>query len=464
MKPHLRLVRPSLLPQPPRARALALAALLLALPACGGGGNGGNVVETPTALSSLDPALGATTGGQTVTIQGEGFTSNDPGLPEVRFGTLLATAVTVLSDTELLATTPPATAGTVDVSVENDNGLAVLADAFTFGPPPAVSGVGSNYTRSDVAAGPTTGGTRILVAGSGFLAAGAGTPEVRVGGALATDVDVLNDAQLLATTAPNDADVHAVTVATAFGTGSLAGGFVQEALRLYAAEGKGNANGRLMLLNPNTGAPGFIGAGTGFSIDGLAMSRQGVLLAVTRVASPATSQLLTIDVFTGLGTVVADLRTDTNARVDMVDIEFVGDTLYGFAQNFRRPASIDTVTGLVTLEEFVDFGAGEAIFANNLLDVFLLPENSDENVWEFDRFFGDSAVLVALTGGSFVNGFYNSATFLNGVGFAVESARNGSNTEPGAGSALRSINPVTGASLQIGALPDDVDAVAGNFK
>jgi hypothetical protein len=439
---------------------------LVALAACGGGGGGGendDGEEVVVLLTSVDPAFGSTDGGQNVVLLGQGFEDGNAGTNVVRFGGTGAAGVSVVSDTQLNVVTPARAAGTVDVTVENGNGFAELAGAFTFGDPPTVADVGSEYTRGGIAAGPTTGGTRILVAGSGFDSPN--TPQVRVGGTLATDVQVLNANQLLATTAPRSDILADVLVTTEYGADSLPNSFIYEALRLYAAEGKGNPNGRLLILNPNTGAPGAIGTGTGFSIDGIAMSPAGVLFGVTRVASPATSQLVTIDVTTGVATVVADLRTSTNGRVDMVDIDFAGSSLYGFAQNFRRPVLINTATGLVSLFEFVDFGAGEALLVDESEFVYLLPENSGDDVWEFDPATGFSTVLVPLAGGgSFANGFYNSGTFLDGIGFAVESGRNASNTEPGGPSALRSINPATGASLQVGLLPDDVDAIAGNFR
>jgi hypothetical protein len=257
-----------------------------------------------------------------------------------------------------------------------------------------------------------------------------------------------------------------VEVRTNYGSAVLDPGYYYRPPLLYAAEGKGAADGRLLLIDPGTGFTSAIGSGTHYSIDGLAMSPTGILYGVTRVASPATSALVQINTTTGSGSHVADLRTDTNGRVDMVDIDFMGSTLVGFAQNFRRPCTIDPNTGLVTLMSFVDFGSGEAIAVDALSDVYLLPRESDDDVWMLDSDTGISSIVAGLSGPTSTNGFFNAGTFLNGVCYVCEAERNPvDNSEPNGLSRLLALNPATGVLSSIATLSfSDVDALAGTFK
>jgi hypothetical protein len=81
-------------------------------------------------VASVTPATGPETGGTTVTIAGSGFT----GATAVRFGTADATSYTVVSGTEITATSPAGTAGTVDVRVTTPGGTSITnsGDVFTY--------------------------------------------------------------------------------------------------------------------------------------------------------------------------------------------------------------------------------------------------------------------------------------------------------------------------------------------
>lgn len=77
---------------------------------------------------SVSPASGAAVGGDTVTISGSGFT----GATAVEFGGVSA-SMSVVSDTEITATSPPGT-GTVDIAVLTPSGAsaAVASDQFSY--------------------------------------------------------------------------------------------------------------------------------------------------------------------------------------------------------------------------------------------------------------------------------------------------------------------------------------------
>jgi hypothetical protein len=82
-------------------------------------------------LDSVEPTSGPVTGGTPVTLHGANFL---PG-PTVLFGTALAASVEYINSNLVIATTPPAALGTVDVTVINsDSQQAVLEGAFTYVP------------------------------------------------------------------------------------------------------------------------------------------------------------------------------------------------------------------------------------------------------------------------------------------------------------------------------------------
>jgi membrane protease YdiL (CAAX protease family) len=78
-------------------------------------------------ISGFTPAGGRTAGGETVTITGSGFT----GTTAVTFGSVAAAAVRVASDTEVSVTTPPGSAGRVNVTLTTGGGSAT-GGPFTY--------------------------------------------------------------------------------------------------------------------------------------------------------------------------------------------------------------------------------------------------------------------------------------------------------------------------------------------
>ena len=80
-------------------------------------------------VTAVSPTSGGAGGGATVTVTGTGFT----GATSVRFGASNASAMTVVSDTQITATSP-AGSGTVDVTVVTPAGTSATspADQFTY--------------------------------------------------------------------------------------------------------------------------------------------------------------------------------------------------------------------------------------------------------------------------------------------------------------------------------------------
>ena len=83
------------------------------------------------ALSSITPATGSTAGGESVTISGTGFDTASSTTGTI--GGAAMTAITVVSDIEITATTPPGTAGAKDVVVTQGSKTDTLVAAFTYG-------------------------------------------------------------------------------------------------------------------------------------------------------------------------------------------------------------------------------------------------------------------------------------------------------------------------------------------
>jgi len=86
-----------------------------------------SLAESPIAVSAVSPATGSDSGSTRTTILGSHFL---PGAT-VRFGNGVATSVTVVSLTEIQATTPPGL-GAVDVVVESLAGSGTLTRGYTY--------------------------------------------------------------------------------------------------------------------------------------------------------------------------------------------------------------------------------------------------------------------------------------------------------------------------------------------
>jgi hypothetical protein len=84
-------------------------------------------VATPT-VTSISPVTGPAAGGTLVAMTGTGFT----GALLVGFGSTQAGSISVLSDTSLVAVSPPGT-GNVNVTVVSPGGISVAAPAAQFG-------------------------------------------------------------------------------------------------------------------------------------------------------------------------------------------------------------------------------------------------------------------------------------------------------------------------------------------
>ncbi|MCC7601251.1 IPT/TIG domain-containing protein, partial [Janthinobacterium sp. FW305-129] len=147
-----------------------------------------NATPPPT-VTGISPTAGPTGGGTSVIITGTNLT----GATAVKFGATNASGFTVNSATQITATAPAGSAGTVDVTVTTAGGGSTTsaADQFTYVGAPIVTSISPT-------AGPTTGGTTVTITGTRFT----GATAVTFGATAATGFTV-NSATQITATAPS---------------------------------------------------------------------------------------------------------------------------------------------------------------------------------------------------------------------------------------------------------------------
>jgi hypothetical protein len=167
-------------------------------------GNPQDVTGPPT-VTAVSPNAGPLGGGTSVTITGTNFN----GSTAVNFGSTPAIPFVVNSPTQITATSPAGSLGTVDVTVTTPAGTSTTsaADQFIYTNGPSVSAVSPK-------GGPTTGGTVVTVSGANFLPATA----VNFGLVPATTFTVNSAMQITATSPPEAAGSVDVTVVSPGGT------------------------------------------------------------------------------------------------------------------------------------------------------------------------------------------------------------------------------------------------------
>jgi hypothetical protein len=183
------------------------------------------------AVLTVTPPLGVAAGGTAVTVTGTGFTAD----AQVLFGGVAATDVVVVSASEITAVTPAHAAGIVDVTVSNAGGAGAGTGLFTYLPDGGGGGGGGGGGETPlppvVAAvlpltGPLAGGTAVTISGTGLT----GATAVLFGGVPATNVVVVSDTSITATTPAHAAGPVDVTVTTPAGTAVGLGLFVYNPL------------------------------------------------------------------------------------------------------------------------------------------------------------------------------------------------------------------------------------------
>jgi len=152
------------------------------------------VPPAPT-ISSLFPTSGPTAGGTTVIISGSNFQSG----ASVLFSSTPAMSVNVTSSSSISVVTPAHGAGAVTVTVTNPDSQSATS-TFTYTAPPLA------VTDVSPTTGSIAGGTQITITGVSFQ----NGATVTVGGTAATNINVVSNTTITATTpghAAGSADV-----------------------------------------------------------------------------------------------------------------------------------------------------------------------------------------------------------------------------------------------------------------
>jgi large repetitive protein len=263
-------------------------------------------------VSGVAPSAGPLAGGTSVIITGIGFT----GASAVKFGTAAATGYTVNSDTQITATAPAGSAGTVDISVTTATGTSAAGgtvDNYTYRAAPTVTNVSPS-------SGPTAGGTSVTITGTGLSAASA----VKFGSTAATGYTVNSDTQITATAPSGSAGTIDITVTTPGGTSATGSA---DRFTYHAAP-------TVTGISPDTGPTS---GGTEVSITGTGFS------SATAVRFGSTAASFTVDSSTSI---TATSPAGSAGTVDIRVTSVGGTSANSSADNFTYLAApgISTVS------------------------------------------------------------------------------------------------------------------------
>ena len=148
-------------------------------------------------VTIVAPTTGRVAGGDIVTVTGTAFT----GATAVNFGSTPGTGLTVVSPTQITITSPAHATGIVDVTVTTASGTSAISAADQFGYAPSVVSPAPN-------AGSVTGGTTVIITGTGFT----GVTAVAFDVTPATSFTINSDTQITAISPAHAAGAIVVTV------------------------------------------------------------------------------------------------------------------------------------------------------------------------------------------------------------------------------------------------------------
>jgi IPT/TIG domain len=288
--------------------------------------------------------------------------------------------------------------------------------------------------------GSMSGGTRVTLTGSGFRGAHLA---VTFGASSADLATVISDTELIVTTPSGPHMPVTVAVKTDGGAASAAIQFRYLA-PLYAADGRGVTPGNLYTVDPTNARSTFVGA-LGVALTGLALSPGGILFGAT--AAKGGGALVTIDPYTSRVTAIGPLLTAANAPAHTPDLAFEGTRMLGWHGNSLT--MIDPATGRVTPFAVQASGGGMGLASAGPGVVLLAKTFNLATVNTTNGIVASGPTLSS-------NKSVNSLTFVGATLYGSEATSTTPNT-----STLVTINPGTGATTIIGALPPNIDAMGG---
>jgi outer membrane autotransporter protein len=228
---------------------------------------------------------------------------------------------------------------------------------------------------------------------------------------------------------------------------------------LFGAIGGGTLSD-LYILNPANGAATSLGP-TGFSISGLRFDpTSGVLYGSSARTGAGGRNLITINPFSGAGTIVGPFAAGNET---MSDLAFTKNgTLYGWSEPSRDDLhTINKVTGAATSvgnAGLSTFGSG---LTANSADVLYFTGNGPNGALRIvDKNTGQTTIVATMSGAPLPNGATNALAFdSHDVLYAI----NGGDFGPNSPAHLVLINTTTGAVTDLGATLNGMDALAFLF-
>ncbi len=323
--------------------------LLAAGSSCGSVTDQKGALPTITAIS---PDHGSALGGFTVTVTGTNFQA-EPGAPLVVFNGALATNAVATSDTEITFTVPPAVDGAaatkVDISVAVQSGFAKLDKGFRYNALPRVLNIEPSLGRS-------VGGTPIKITGTGFIADEAGVPTVEIAGVAATNVQVIDDATIMAVTAPAAPNSPGfvpvvVQVKNTNGNPTIDDLFRLSKPGLLAIEKSNGDRSQIFFVDPETKAITVLSTAQRRLV-GCATAPAGDVFSSTGRGANQPRQLVKLNPTDGLVISIGTLKTPDNQTHRITAMTFVGSTLIGTSTgcctNFNRLVTINPTSAVLT--------------------------------------------------------------------------------------------------------------------
>jgi hypothetical protein len=192
---------------------------------------------------------------------------------------------------------------------------------------------------------------------------------------------------------------------------------------LFATDGGGgNVNTQLYTLNPANGQIATTIGSINFSVTGLAIQPgSGVLYGVTTGTNP---RLITINKTTGAGSVIGSLFSGTPTG-PVADMTFTSNgTLYGWSENSDDLVTINLTSGLATLvadSTLSTLGSGLAASSGNIL--YFTGEGAAGTLMTIDRTSGTSTGSTQLSNGG--TGSINALAFNGSTLYGVRSSASG---------------------------------------
>ena len=344
-----------------------------------------------------------------------------------------------------------------DATGDDDDATGDDDDATTPPPPPAPT-----LTAVTPNSGPMAGGQQVELTGTGYLNNDPGVTTVMFGATAGVNCLVANDTTMQCTT-PEGAAEGAVTVSVSNANGSdeLVDGYTYEVVPyLYAADGKTGLDGDFYRIDPATGAAEVVGP-IGYSITGLCMRPDGALFGTeaTQSGNQGNGRLISINPETGAGTVVGDLFDGSIYHSSTADCTFVGNRMIGWSESGDDPVEIDTATGAVTVISNTGVsssGSGIAMHPDGT--VYFAPGRVNGNLYIINVDTGVGFEGPAFSGGTYDN--INSMAWLDGTMYVVDTQDMGSTSSQ---QVLSSLDLATGTLTAIGPLPTPIDSIVGNI-